>query len=201
MSGLQEPGIDLEQVFEGYQAFALKDSLREFETIMAAEMAVADSYLVAKKRGFDTFVLIEGGEQLFPPSLQEKVPEAVADVKAGARCLAFELFTASGYHFHRANEAVVRKYYDAIAGGKERPKSQNMGDYLNAMKTQKLGDEKVLAALWALKDLHRNPLAHPEHSIANADDAIALLGSINAAVVYMLAAIPALPKPAILASA
>jgi hypothetical protein len=49
-----------------------------------------------------------------------------------------------------------------------------MGDYLNEMNQKKIGDEKVKAALKDLKDLHRNPLIHPEHSLESADEAIVL---------------------------
>jgi hypothetical protein len=44
-----------------------------------------------------------------------------------------------------------------------------------------------------LKDLHRNPLIHPEHTLESVDQAIALLGSIQCVVVYMLKAVPLPP--------
>jgi hypothetical protein len=59
-----------------------------------------------------------------------------------------------------------------------------MGDYLNEMNQKKIGDEKVKAALKDLKDLHRNPLIHPEHSLESADEAIALMNGVHTVMVY-----------------
>jgi hypothetical protein len=73
-----------------------------------------------------------------------------------------------------------------------------MGDYLNAMDQKGVGDAKVRAALKDLKDLHRNPLIHPEHSIDTADDAIALMNGVHNVVVYMLKQIPTIsPTPVV----
>ena len=73
--------------------------------------------------------------------------------------------------------------------------NRNIGDYLSKLKELKKGDAKVLAALKDLKDLHRNPLVHPEHSLENADEAIALLGGVQAVIIPMLKEIPAQPLP------
>ena len=71
--------------------------------------------------------------------------------------------------------------------------NRNIGDYLSKLKELKKGDAKVLAALKDLKDLHRNPFVHPEHSLENADEAIALLGGVQAVIIPMLKEIPAQP--------
>jgi hypothetical protein len=89
----------------------------------------------------------------------------------------------------------LHRYYDAVMAGVPRPEGRNMGDYIAKMREHKKGDDKVLSALKDLKDLHRNPIIHPEDSLENIDEAIALLGSIQAAVVLMLKAIPEPPKP------
>ena len=68
-----------------------------------------------------------------------------------------------------------------------------MGDYLNEMNRLKVGEDKVKAALKDLKNLHRNPLIHPDHRIENADEAIALMNSVHNAIFHMLQAIPAPP--------
>jgi hypothetical protein len=48
----------------------------------------------------------------------------------------------------------------------------------------------VKAALRDLKNLHRNPLIHPDHSLESADEAIALMNGIHTVMVYMLKEIP-----------
>ncbi len=175
----------------GYvNAYNLQTAVANFEVALQSELNMVDLYLVTKRRGFDTFDLIENGDVLFPEDLAKKVPEAIPDVKQGARCLAFELPTASGFHLHRANEFVLRRYFDAVSNGAERPNSRNMGDFLNQMRSLGVGEAVVLSALKDLKDLHRNPLVHPEHSLETVDDAIALLGSIRGVVIHMLKRIP-----------
>lgn len=46
------------------------------------------------------------------------------------------------------------------------------------------------AALKDLKDLHRNPLIHPEHTLESPDEAIALMNGVHTVMVYMLKEIP-----------
>jgi hypothetical protein len=134
--------------------------------------------------------LVEAGVRCFPNDVWTKAPDAISDLLQGTRCIAFELFTAAGFHLHRANEAVLRRYWDAITKGAPRPASRNVGDYLAEMNKQNVGNEKVKAALKDLKDLHRNPLIHPEHSLENADEAIALMNGVHTVMVHMLKQIP-----------
>lgn len=100
------------------------------------------------------------------------------------------MFTGAGFHLHRANEAVLRRYWDVVTEGTAHPKSRNIGDFLNEMDQKNFGDEKVRAALKDLKNLHRNPLIHPDHTIADAHEAIALMNSIHVVMVHMLKEIP-----------
>jgi hypothetical protein len=165
-------------------------ALKEFESVLAAELSIADFYLVTRKAGYDTTQLVLNGTILFPQDLPRKVPEAVEDVVQGARCIAFELPTAAGFHLHRANESILHRYYDAVTNGAPRPVGRNMGDFLAELNRKNAGSPAVRSALKDLKDLHRNPLIHPEHSLESVDEAIALLGSIHAVVVHMLRTIP-----------
>lgn len=148
-------------------------------------------YVVTQKAGYDTAILIENGAACFPEDLATKVPEAIPDIAAATRCIAFELPTAAGFHLHRANESVLRAYWDAVTNGDQRPQSRNIGDYLNQLDAKKVGEDTVKSALRDLKDMHRNPLIHPEHSLDTVDDAIALMNSIHSVPVHMLKAIPA----------
>jgi hypothetical protein len=123
-------------------------------------------------------------------------------VRSG-KCIAFELPTAAGFHLHRANESILHRYYDAVTGGNPRPTGRNIGDYLAKLREYNVGDARLLTALTDLKDMHRNPLIHPDQTLENIDEAIGLLGSIHNAVVYMLKAIPMPPAvtPSLPASA
>jgi hypothetical protein len=126
----------------------------------------------------------------FPADLSPKVPEAIDDFQQATKCLAFELPTACGFHLHRGTESVLHRYWDAVTGGKDRPRNRNIGDYLAALDQQNLGDARLKSSLRDLKDLHRNPLIHPEHSLKSVDDAISLFGIVRTVVTEMLKAIP-----------
>lgn len=181
-----DPNVNFSELFPAWRIASLKTDFNKFEAVLVAELQGAALYFASAKGGYDTRALTDMGEALFPPSLAMKVPDALTDVRAGARCLAFDLPTAAAFHLHRANESVLRRYFDEVAGFDNRPASSNMGDYLNALKTKKLGDPKVLGALQTIKDLHRNPIMHPEECIETVDEAISLLSAIRAAIGYML---------------
>lgn len=170
--------------------YSISSAMTTFEAVLGAELALIPLYVVQPKAGFDTSILIEAGTRCFPDDVWNKAPDAVPDLMQGTKCIAFELFTAAGFHLHRANEAVLRRYWDVVTKGAARPASGNMGDYLAEMNKKNVGNPNVKAALKDLKDLHRNPLIHPEHSLESADEAIALMNGIQTVIVYMLKEIP-----------
>lgn len=196
LSTLESVSIDIndlstfEEVVKDWKISTLKDQFRTFESTFLAELQGSPLYLVFSKGGFDVVCLTDSGLTLFPESLQAKAPEAVDDADAAAKCIAFEVFTAAGFHLHRATEAVLRRYFDVVAGEKERPKTRNIGDYLNKLDKLGVGDRKVIDVLRSLKDLHRNPLMHPEDSLGDADEALSLYAAVRAAIGYMLDRIP-----------
>lgn len=185
--------IDWEIKIPGWVITSIKTVFRKFEAVLLAELQTTALYYVSPKGGFDTVCLTDNGESLFPADIAMKVPNSIHDIKAGARCLAFDLHTAAGFHFHRANEAVLRSYFDVVAGSDNRPKTRNMGDYIKKMESLGVGDAKVIDVLKSLKDLHRNPLMHPDDLIQSIDEALSLYAAIRAAIGYMLDRIPNAP--------
>lgn len=183
-----------------FDAYSITSALSEFEHVLNAEFGMMNLYCVMKKRGYDTLDLIENGAVLFPEELTYKVPEAIGDIVQATRCIAFELPTAAGFHIHRANESILHRWFDAVSNGHPRPSGRNIGDYLNRLNELGVGAPKVKSALKDLKDLHRNPLIHPEDSLESVDEAIALLGSVHAVVVLMLKDIPVSASTALVAA-
>ncbi|MBV9881498.1 MAG: hypothetical protein JO276_00650, partial [Sphingomonadaceae bacterium] len=175
--------------FEQAEVNELLDALVGFESVYLTELQNASVFYVEPKGGFDLDHLINGGKALFPDSLILKVPETEFDVREGARALAFQLWTGSGYHFHRANEIVLRAYADHCAPGLRRSKS-TMGMIVRKMKEKGVGDAPILAALENLIQFHRNPLIHPHQSIETKDEAISLYAAIRASMGYMLDKLP-----------
>lgn len=181
---------------EGIEEFALIDLLPlydafdAFEPVLCSELSGLPVYLTLPKAAYEISILVEAGERLFPPVLGSKVPEAVEDAQQGGKALAFDLFTAAAFHFHRANEAVLRQYFDQVAGAENRPKMVTMGTLLGKLKKLEKGDEEVIAALDCLKKYHRNEISHPGEQIQDADEALSLVAAIHSSMQYMLREIP-----------
>ena len=174
-----------------YDAHVLSAHYTKFETLLLADLQAAALYLVYPKGGYDTDRLTEAGELVFSSDLSTKVPEALGDLKAATRCVAFELPTAAGFHLHRAHETVLRSYWDCVTGGAPRPKENNMGVYLSELDKLDKGKKAIRSHLRSIKDFHRNPLMHPEQSLETVDESIDLLAAIRCSIGYMLSEIPA----------
>jgi hypothetical protein len=168
----------------------LKVAVDSFQATLLRELPRRPTYIVQKKGGFREHSLVDRGEELFPAELVSKVPDAIPDIKQGTRCIAFDLPTAAGYHLHRANEAVLRVYYDAVTGGAPRPKDRSIGSYLREMDSRGAGTTDMKETIRNIAKFHRNPLIHPEHSLKDVNEAIALLNNIHTAMVGMLREIP-----------
>jgi hypothetical protein len=161
---------------------------------MQAELSNVDCYYVTQKGGYDTNLLVVNAEKMFPSDLPVKVSEAITDIREAGRCLGYEASTAAGFHILRALESVVRKYWGATAKGKTHPKNKTLGSYVKQLNDNNLGDPKVRAVLQQIKDLHRNPIAHPGDSLS-LDETIGLFGIVHSAIAAMIGQIPAPPPP------
>ncbi len=173
--------IDLVPLFNAYD---------QFEPVLGSELSVIVTYLVQAKGAYDVAILVEGGDGMFPENIASKVPEALHDLREGAKSLAFELWTACGFHLHRANEAVLRRYYDHAVGPGQRPHPETMGTLLGELKKRNSGDPHVIVALDSIKNFHRNPIIHPGQNIGSADEALSLVSAIRASMGYMLEELP-----------
>lgn len=170
--------------------YNLSTSVAEFQTLLGAELSIADMYVVSKKGGYDITELAENGLCVFPATLGTKVPDAITDAAQAARCIAFELPTAAAFHLHLVLERVMRCYYDSVTGNKPRPENRKIASYIDSMKAKKVGDQKIFAALSDIARFHRNPVLHPDEKLDSTEDAVALLGSIYSATLQMLKVIP-----------
>ena len=171
----------------GHQIINVGERLREFENILAAELVQIETFVTAQKGIFDTKRLVEDAEHMFSEEVRLWLSDqAIVDIRQAGRCLAFELSTAAGFHLARAVEDAIRKYYATIAGTPydTRTQSRSWAKYISALKS-KGADEKVLSALDQMRDLHRNPISHPDTNLET-DDAMMLVGLAQSAIVAMV---------------
>jgi hypothetical protein len=83
----------------------------------------------------------------------------------------------------------VRRYWDFVSNGKERPQNQSLGSFATEMKNASVGDEKIIESIKQMTRLHRNPLIHPE-VILTTDEAIGIIGISWSVIAPMLQALP-----------
>jgi hypothetical protein len=181
---------DMDRILSMQDVGLIKIYADEFKLAFLAEMAMLPAYFVTQKGSHDTLTLLDQAHRLFPDDLHAKVPEAMFDVIEAGKALAYETATACGFHVFRAVEAVLRRYYTEVTGGRPHPKVRVIAVYVNAMQQRKCGDEKILSTLKQLSTLHRNPLIHPDVVLTN-NEAISLVGMAHSAITAMLAALPA----------
>lgn len=199
LNALTAADLQNKETLNAWDVLNVKSAIEKFETVLAAELQVLDTYFVSQKAGYATVDLIGNAEILIPESIRQDMPdEAIMDFKAGGRCLAFELPTAAGFHLLRSTEAVLHGYYDAVATKKNIPKNATMGTYITNLEAHG-GDKKVMAVLRQITDLHRNPLMHPQDTLTMTQ-AIILIGIVISAIAAMVEGIQQTKRVATLAA-
>ena len=156
------------------------------QTLLEGELAVQPVYHVWPKRAYNIEVLVTEGERLFSLAvIAELNDEEKHNIKEAGKCLAFEVPTAAAFHVFRCAESVLRRYYELVIGHLPKPKMRNWGMYIRNLR--KCGaDQTVITILEQIKDLHRNPVIHPEKAMEN-EEALSLIGIIDSALNAMVA--------------
>jgi hypothetical protein len=189
---------DTDKILSFSDLFGIINAVRDFETIFSAEVSNKATYFVSKKGIYDTNDLIANADDLFVANVKQRIGEkAIADIREAGKCLAFDLGTASGFHIARAVETVLLDYLTYLCPKKikgMKRSQRNLGNYIK-MARDNQGDDKICAALDQFRDLHRNPLMHPE-AILTVDDAFSLLGIAQSAIVAMVSKIQQQGNPA-----
>jgi hypothetical protein len=143
-------------------------------------------YHVQPKRAYDVDILISDATKLFPPEMSKKFSHNIDfNIRQAGKCFAFELPTAAVFHLLRAAEEIIRDYYSIIVGSVPKIKLRNWGVYIKALR-ENGADEKIVRVLEQIKDIHRNPIMHPDNKL-EMEESLSLLGIIESAMNAMLA--------------
>jgi hypothetical protein len=149
----------------------LKEAIQAFEYVFSAEISNASFYFVEQIGAYQTRTLIDNADVVFPKNVRDQLAEdAVIDIRAAGRSLAFELPTAVGFHTCRAVETTLLRYFKEL--NIPLPEYKNLDRYVEALEEaskEKGIDPKVLAALDQFKDLDRNPIMHPDSHLNMAE--------------------------------
>lgn len=161
---------------------SIQNELQRFETVLSVQLDQIDSYRVTQKGTHDTRKLIASPASSFPVTVWGQLPEnAQRDWVSAAKCLAFDVSTACGFHAIRALEAVALHYLKTL---KVEPKKRDLGHYLELLREND-ANPKAVEAADQLRGLHRNPLMHPEDFL-EIDDALDVFDLCKSAIKALL---------------
>ena len=175
----------------GSNANLINAHVTELRTLLEAECATLDTYVVSQKGAYSMPVLIGEAELLLPKSTRQRLDTAaIQDIQQAGRCLAFDLPTAAAFHLFRAVESVTHLLYDRIKNSPQEDK-QLIGwqAYINALKALQVVPSKVTDLLIGIKDHYRNPIAHPDATLTT-DQANGLLPLAVTAITAMVDVMP-----------
>lgn len=183
---------DKEKVTSGSTAFLLLErSAEAFESVLLAELQNLQAFHVTGKRAYDTLTLIDHFEKSFSDTALNKIDtKIVKEINEGGRCLAFDCYTAFGFHIMRATEAVLHQYYIVVCKPASQAPLHNWGAYISALcKIEDDDVKKVIALLQQIKDIDRNPIMHPEWVLTQ-DESTEVFDSAKAAIEAMAKRLP-----------
>ena len=193
---LQNLLYHIDQVFKGQnweedlrnQKFAISHHAAILFPLLEGELSVQNAYLVWPKRAYDIELLIQDATRILSDAARQGlIPIERHDIAETGKCLAFELPTAALFHAFRAADSVLRRYYRSIIGTDPKPKMRNWGTYIKVLRSRG-ASEKILTALEQLRDLHRNPVIHPEAQV-DIEEALSFVGITESVISAMLAEI------------
>jgi hypothetical protein len=152
---------DGDSFLEPQQVEFLNATIRSFDAAIGLELGRAPIFYVSPKGTLDTRRLILNAACEYDGYRDRLPEEAIKDTNNAGRCLAFALPTAAGFHIARATEAVIKECMVVFGCPPIREAQRNWGNYIKALR-ERGANPKVLHHLEQIKDLHRNPLIHPE---------------------------------------
>jgi hypothetical protein len=162
------------RALEPWRLMGVHTALQKFETLLSAECETRPAFIAPKRGIYDTEELVNTAAHSIPESLMPMISGKPADeLDSAGRCLAFGLFTASGFHICRAVEAVLEKYYNRFT--EKSGTLRGWQDYINALNEaiaaghKPSADPQTCQYLGNLKSSSRNPIMHPRVILNEAD--------------------------------
>jgi hypothetical protein len=163
------------------------DNAKAFADVLLPDLEQLKVYHPLRKAGFDTLVLISNAEENLTKSTLAKLDENTKkEFREWGRCLAFDLYTASGFHIIRALEVLIHEYYVLMCKPiNPKKKLDSWAEYLRQLyiisrdenmtlnKEDKEHVKKLLAFLMQIKNKDRNYIMHTEVMLSE-DEAISL---------------------------
>jgi hypothetical protein len=131
-----------------------------------------------KQRALEPKTLIEEIESAISPDCWNRLSgRTKREIEECGKCLAFERYTAAGFHMLRGIENEVLDYIWLLAV--PIPAPRGLGHYVTILKDNG-ADAKLIASLDNIRNLDRNPLMHPQDWL-DKDQAIGIFNTAQTA--------------------
>ena len=163
------------------QGIALHQSVIAFNNVLESESGEIFLFFVAEVAAYSTAALVENAQSHLSQEAQDFLTrDEIIDFKRAGECLAFGLYTASGFHAMRALEAEARRYHMSITGAATAVDwtlgpliNGNSGKNQFGMRDQwnKEGSRTdsslvlIMSLLTTISQIYRNPIMHPEMTL------------------------------------
>jgi hypothetical protein len=161
-------------VVPGWTLAEITRAYVNFRAVLRAELEANASYQVQARGIFDVAKLVEQAQEFIHADIRDRVnAKALDEYMQAGKCLAFGLFTASGYHACRALEAVIEDYHTFFAKTTDLKKS--WWEYIDTLgkiakdkgSTDAKPNERTLMYLNQTKDAFRNGIMHPRYVLSD----------------------------------
>jgi hypothetical protein len=169
-----------------YDVAHIKALVGKLKVVLIAELRTSSSFSVTGSGIFDVGLLVNGAHRALDPEIISIVGGAVRnELDDAGKCLAFNLYTAAGFHSMRAIERVIKFYLRNFFDEKSILRLKNWGQYLEAL--EKVGESAILrpsdeaiALIRQIKDIYRNPVIHPDRVLNSHEAKTIFHGTIAA---------------------
>ncbi|WP_157505690.1 hypothetical protein [Geminicoccus roseus] len=158
-----------------WQIPGIQDAARNFEAVFKAELENQAIFQISPVSIYDTEAMVERASCSLAPEILKLTPPTVRfEIDQAGKCLAFGLYTATGFHVCRAIELAMHEYYRFYSGGSERLKTwgaylSNLHRLSNEADEEKSPHKSTVVLLEQIKDASRNPIIHPRVNVTQTD--------------------------------
>lgn len=174
----------IDNIITASQTRTVKNAAIKFETVLAEELGVFDTYCIGQIGAYSTSELLDDLTNTLPETIRDKLTaNSKVDIREAGRCLVLQCPTAAGFHILRALESVLVVYVKQLIGNAKC--SKNWGAYIKKMQDSGNADEKIIGMIEHIKNNYRNPVSHPE-VILDMEEVLVTFGLALSAI-YLLA--------------
>lgn len=152
---------------------SLHRDIKNLQTALKQGLPLLNLYSASPQGTQDIGLLIDGAAQsTFGDYFSEIDPQVIRDFDEAGKCLAFALYTATGYHAARACEGMLRTYAEEFLSVTDIEKLETMGAIIHKLRKVKGDaepDRRIVDRADRVREYDRNVLMHPGQFLSDFD--------------------------------